>query len=211
MKYTLKSKPMGRTRRSVLMVIALVTALSAPIGAANASTTTPESSDQLQVTARVTNLETGEIEEVPTNIADDGAGVAEVQVLKPQTKLPGVATPAISVSQSVQKSITAKGTITYNKLGSKIRVSNFKGSWSAPSSGYTISNRFIGGNASSQLDAAHTLKKYPSSNSFSYNTGWGYTDYVSAQDFGGARMFMSADYSYSGMAKMQIELEVKVP
>lgn len=200
-----------RTKRNVFIALALSAVLIMPISAANASERKPSGTDELQVSARVTNLDTGETKEVPTEITDNGSGVAEVRVPEPQTRIPGVALPATSVSQSLQNSVTARGTITYNKLGGRVKVSNFKGSWSAPSSGYTISNRFVGGNASSQLDPSHVLKKYPSSNSFSYNTGWGYTDYVPAQDFGGARMYMSANYKYSGMSPMMIELEVKVP
>lgn len=63
-----------------------------------------------------------------------------------------------------------------NSTNEKVRLNKVYGSWTPKSSNYKLSDRMV--TAHSGVIWGKKLTKYPSSNSFSYTTGWGYNDRV---------------------------------
>lgn len=72
--------------------------------------------------------------------------------------------------------VTAKLNVDYdvNSTNEKVRLNRVYGSWTPSSSLYTLSNRSV--NAHSGVITGKKLTKSPTSNTFSYTTGWGYND-----------------------------------
>ncbi|MCC0785062.1 hypothetical protein IR152_18865 [Clostridioides sp. ES-S-0108-01] len=72
--------------------------------------------------------------------------------------------------------VTAKLNVDYdvNSTNEKVRLNRVYGSWTPNSSLYTLSNRSV--NAHSGVITGKKLTKSPTSNTFSYTTGWGYND-----------------------------------
>lgn len=63
-----------------------------------------------------------------------------------------------------------------NSTNEKVRLNKVYGSWTPKSSNYKLSERMV--TAHSGVIWGKKITKYPSSNSFSYKTGWGYNDRV---------------------------------
>lgn len=91
-------------------------------------------------------------------------------------------------------------TLTYWLSGNTIKVEKCAGSWSkASSSSIIVSDRYV---TYKGPNVQQTAWKYPTSNSFSYNTGWGYASQNTA---GNGRAYMSAYTSISGMGRLLLE------
>lgn len=93
--------------------------------------------------------------------------------------------------------------ITYTLSGENIRVEKVSGSWTALNGmPITFSNRevMVTNGGLLYIDDK-TNKYYPTSNSFSYSTGWGYiSKYPAITETGtGARAYSEVDASVSGM------------
>ncbi len=86
--------------------------------------------------------------------------------------------------------------------GEEIKVTNVNGSWACTSSSYSMSfsNRVVSVN-DGQSAWGNVLTQYPTSNSFSYDTGWGYVlKYPSSADgMSGARANSEAVATIDGM------------
>lgn len=88
----------------------------------------------------------------------------------------------------------------------QIRVNKIYGNWKPSSNIYTLSDREAGVN--SGFGWGQSLNKYPTSNSFSYTTGWGYNDRATSEDVA-PRCWSGATIHVVGMtATHDIYLEV---
>lgn len=102
-----------------------------------------------------------------------------------------------SGSQKTEGGVTAKLYVDYDVSSNneQVRLNKVYGSWTPSSNMYSLSNRTV--DAHSGSGTGKKLSKKPSSNSFSYSTGWGYNNRV----WGDAspRAWSSAKISISGM------------
>lgn len=90
----------------------------------------------------------------------------------------------------------------------EIRVNSIYGSWSPSSGMYSLSTRKV--DAHSGAIHGKSLSKKPSSNSYTYDTGWGYNVYATGQAI--PRAWSSAKVHISGMsATHTITLEITYP
>lgn len=123
-----------------------------------------------------------------------------------------------SISQEQEEaSVRATFKMVYYLSSDKenIKITNFSGPWECTSSAYsmTFSNRVASVNAGQSI-WADTIKKYPTSNSFSYDTGWGYVPYYPActDALSGARGYSEATATIDGMGgSYNISVFVAVP
>ena len=104
--------------------------------------------------------------------------------------------------------ITAKLNVAYDMGVEKIRLNKVYGSWS-PSHGYYLTNRKV--NAHTGQLWGYTFSKAPTTNSFSYTTGFGYNRYAGGGDIS-PRAWSSAVSRVSGMsATYTIQVEFTFP
>lgn len=91
--------------------------------------------------------------------------------------------------------------ITYfmNGAGDQIKITNIKGGWTPQSSLLVISKREAAVTDGRGPFIEKTLRQYPTTNSFNYDTGWGYCAYVGGSQYTGARGYTQATLSISGM------------
>ncbi len=108
--------------------------------------------------------------------------------------------------------------ITYYMSNSneEIKVTNVSGSWECTSSNIpmSFSSREVGVNDGIPLNMGNYFVKYPTTDSFSYNTGWGYVEYypASMDAMSGARAYSEVTASIYGMGGSQtISASVAVP
>lgn len=109
-----------------------------------------------------------------------------------------------SISSEQEKaSIRAKLTLTYSISGEQIKVSKISGFWECIDNNYsmTFSNREVNVNDGRPLNTGKVMEKHPTTNSFSYDTGWGYVQYYpnSSDAMSGARGYSEATGSIDGM------------
>lgn len=115
----------------------------------------------------------------------------------------GIKTQSSVSSEQEEVSIHAKIKLTYNLSSGyeEIKISNVSGFWECTSSQYsmTFSNRTVAVN-DGRL-AGKTIIEYPSQNTFSYDTGWGYVQYYpgSTDAMTGPRAYSEATGSIVGM------------
>lgn len=115
--------------------------------------------------------------------------------------------PMADVSGSKSNGIVrASIRLEYSKMDSNIKITKCSGSWTKLTSTPTaITNRYVtyrGPNA--QL----VSYRYPSSDSYSYYTGWGYASQNTA---GNGRAYSSANTSYVNMGQLFLEASVTIP
>lgn len=94
--------------------------------------------------------------------------------------------------------VTAKLNVNYNLSANneQIKVNRLYGSWVPDSNNYTLSDRVAA--VHSGVISGKKLEKYPTSNSFSYTTGWGYNDRALSTD-AGPRAWSEATIHVIGM------------
>ena len=148
-------------------------------------------------------------EQVTSTISDQNMKTGEQKVEYDMTlKLP--ADNGIMLCDSVsneqeESSIRAKIKLTYSWANNKndIKISNVSGSWECTSSKYSMSfsNRTVGVNDGRPLGTGKSITEHPTSNTFSYNTGWGYVQYnpQSTTAMTGPRAYSEATGSINGM------------
>lgn len=106
--------------------------------------------------------------------------------------------------------VTAKLSVVFQVNASNEMVKAIKvyGSWNPNSSLYYLSNRYVMLHSGSTSDGRR-LEKYPSKNSFSYKTGWGYNYRI----WGDARprAISEARIHISGMSGSTYLITVNVP
>ncbi|WP_099467713.1 hypothetical protein [Konateibacter massiliensis] len=192
----------------------------------------PDKANENVVTARLINMETGEvtnldvddvtIELKPSNINFlETYGLASVNNISSETfsktytvtvELPsstGISIQSSAGGNKTENSVKAVGTINYTKSGDYITVSSCSGSWTPSISSLYMSDREVW--LYSGVPMGKYLEKYPTKNTFSYNTGWSKTLYYPGSSISGTRLFTSAVARISGMtATYTIELLVTV-
>lgn len=111
-----------------------------------------------------------------------------------------------SISSEQEKaSIRAKITLTYSISSDQnyIKVSKVSGFWECIDDNYsmTFSDREVKVTDGLPLNTGKVMTKYPTTNSFSYDTGWGYVSYYSnsVDAMSGARGYSEATGSIDGM------------
>ena len=108
-------------------------------------------------------------------------------------------------NEQEESSIRAKIKLTYSWANNKndIKISNVSGSWECTSSQYSMSfsNRTVGVNDGRMLGTGKSITEHPTTNTFSYNTGWGYVQYYpqSTTALTGPRAYSEATGSINGM------------
>lgn len=148
-------------------------------------------------------------EQVTSTISDQNMKTGEQKVEYDMTlKLP--ADNGIMLCDSVsneqeESSIRAKIKLTYSWANNKndIKISNVSGSWECTSSQYSMSfsNRTVGVNDGRPVGTGKSITEHPTTNTFSYNTGWGYVLYYpqSTTAMTGPRAYSEATGSINGM------------
>lgn len=116
-------------------------------------------------------------------------------------KIPVGAKPRYTDTATTTTDVEATISMNYDRQGEKIRVNKIYGSWKPATSMIQLSNREViyGDGVPFVGKSAH---KYPTSNSYSYTTGWGWVDFYPASTgaASGARAYSSANVSVSGMS-----------
>ena len=172
--------------------------------------------DETTVHVKVVDNLTNEIieydiadEQVTSTISDPNMKTGEQKVEYDMTlKLP--ADNGIMLCDSVsneqeESSIRAKIKLTYSWANNKndIKISNVSGSWECTSSQYSMSfsNRTVGVNDGRPVGTGKSITEHPTTNTFSYNTGWGYVQYYpqSTTAMTGPRAYSEATGSINGM------------
>lgn len=148
-------------------------------------------------------------EQVTSSISDQNMKTGEQKVEYDMTlKLPadnGIMLCDSVTNEQEESSIRAKIKLTYSWANNKndIKISNVSGSWECTSSKYSMSfsNRTVGVNDGRPLGTGKTITEHPTSNTFSYNTGWGYVQYnpQSTTAMTGPRAYSEATGSINGM------------
>lgn len=106
---------------------------------------------------------------------------AELQVFAPIDSNDNISPQADSGASETDGGVTAtvNANYTLSANGDQIRVNSFNGSWQPSDTIYNVSNRVAGVHAGSFAgNGNHRYEFNPSSNSFSYTTGWGYNELV---------------------------------
>ena len=134
---------------------------------------------EIIVTAR--NTVTGEtipVEVKPLTIistySDDGGITVGYEAFVPMENSSQIMPLDSGSSDQTRSGATAKMTVTFYVQNEKIKTTNFSGSWSGNNSLFYFTNRLAGASAGQN---GSSMEKYPNSNSFSYNTNWGYVTY----------------------------------
>ena len=148
-------------------------------------------------------------EQVTSTISDQNMKTGEQKVEYDMTlKLPadnGIMLCDRVTNEQEESSIRAKIKLTYSWANNKndIKISNVSGSWECTSSQYSMSfsNRTVGVNDGRPLGTGKSITEHPTSNTFSYNTGWGYVQYYpqSTTAMTGPRAYSEATGSINGM------------
>lgn len=148
-------------------------------------------------------------EQVTSTISDQNMKTGEQKVEYDMTlKLPadnGIMLCDSVTNEQEESSIRAKIKLTYSWANNKndIKISNVSGSWECTSSQYSMSfsNRTVGVNDGRPLGTGKSITEHPTSNTFSYNTGWGYVQYnpQSTTAMTGPRAYSEATGSINGM------------
>lgn len=148
-------------------------------------------------------------EQVTSSISDQNMKTGEQKVEYDMTlKLPadnGIMLCDSVTNEQEESSIRAKIKLTYSWANNKndIKISNVSGSWECTSSQYSMSfsNRTVGVNDGRMLGTGKSITEHPTSNTFSYNTGWGYVQYnpQSTTAMTGPRAYSEATGSINGM------------
>ena len=149
-------------------------------------------------------------EQVTSTISDQNMIITGEQEVEYDMTLKLPADNGIMLCDSVsnekeESSIRAKIKLTYSWANNKndIKISNVSGSWECTSSKYSMSfsNRTVGVNDGRPLGTGKSITEHPTSNTFSYNTGWGYVQYnpQSTTAMTGPRAYSEATGSINGM------------
>ena len=170
-----------------------------------------ETTVHVKVVDNLTNeiIEYDIADEQVTSISDQNMKTGEQKVEYDMTlKLPadnGIMLCDSVTNEQEESSIRAKIKLTYSWANNKndIKISNVSGSWECTSSQYSMSfsNRTVGVNDGRPLGTGKSITEHPTSNTFSYNTGWGYVQYnpQSTTAMTGPRAYSEATGSINGM------------
>lgn len=95
--------------------------------------------------------------------------------------------------------VYAKVSLNYDYLknSNQIRINTLSGYWTPLNNFILIDNRKTG--CHNGVPYGSSITKYPTSNTFSYNTGWGYVDFYPGSLISGARAYSEARVIIPGM------------
>lgn len=170
-------------------------------------------------TAKITNLETGEVKKIKlTNIKELSTFNIEKndnnyeKIIETTFKFPQIST---SAEESVEKRNDVKAVLTinydYSRSDDKIRINSFSGSWTPENKYILVDNRVTGCTDGRLIPIAKSITKYPTSNTFYYSTGWGYVEYYPVSDYSGPRAYSEARVIIPGMGNgYKIELKLSI-
>ena len=206
---------------TVLLMITMLMSICVPAFAMNAQDT---NNQNLFLEARITNLETGEVVNLePVEIssvekasilntrAGNGSETSntigvKVNAVFPQsrlTDLDGVTGGGVDAYLYVDYSAKTESGTKY------VRVDRVRGSWT-PSSPYIIMSGRAVDYGDGEVIGGNSAHQTPTSNSFSYTTGWDYTLYYPATNYSGARAYSCATASMSGGSNYLLECFVRI-
>lgn len=175
---------MSKRITSLFFAMILCVSLCIPVGATNRTSVNEDNSlvltlidnttgavQEIEATLETTSVSTRSSEETFTT---GYSAFIPIQLPTTRTSQPGGKDDGSGVS------VLFHVVYTISSNHEQIKVSRIYGSWTPSSNLFTVSNREVGMHAG--LDSPGTLRKYPSSNSFDYSTGWGYCNFVPAGD-----------------------------
>ena len=207
---------------SITVFVALIIACLLP-AAATSPAISYVPNVQLQVLSDVKNGEqvNYEVVSASTQEIDENQYTSSYEIFVPIDD-PSIIQPFSSLEQNKNDNgIIATLKITYflRNNGQEIKLTNISGSWKSSSTSISIETKDrevaitdgsgVGGVGSK------TLRWYPSSNTFSYNTGWDYVAYMPhiIEAMTGPRGFSEIYYRITGMGStwqhLYFQLEVK--
>lgn len=198
---------------SLVLVSAILIFSSLPVLAAPNEFNNTTDSHFSNISAVITDDITGETiiispQKISNHISiNDGNSITEEATATFTLPTPGII-PFYSDTSITETDVEATVKINYDRSGRKIRVNGVSGSWVPSLSLINISNREV--HYGDGAPFSHSAHKYPTSNYFSYTTGWGWVNwYPASQDaMTGARAFTSATVSVTGMTPHTIEVFV---
>lgn len=166
-----------------------------------------DDSIKISGTAKLTNLATGEVQEVElTNINQTAVYLGDnkyEQSIEATFKIPSLISPLADQGQTKDTAdVSAKVSLNYDYDGStnKIRINKLHGFWTPLNSFIQIDNRVTGCHDGLPPPYGRSITKYPTSNTFSYNTGWGYVDFLPGYPpVSGVRAYSEARVIIPGM------------
>lgn len=188
----------------------LTTTLSANTIFAATVSESENNSNTVNTVATITNSETGEtqilIPKKGSTVSTYNTSNSTQKSYEATFEIPNqISTFDYSSGSKYKNYVTVKGTIYYDTKGDKIKVTKATGSWKGKFSYMYFTKRKI----YIHRGDGKVLKKAPSTNSFSYKTGWGYVITRPQTDISGPRLIMDATAMMSGMtAKYFITLTV---
>ena len=191
---------------SIILVFTMFTALSttalaAPGSVAERSLHEPS----YQIVAIMVDENTGIRYTIPSKkiknviVANqDGQSFTEETTVTFSVPKNGIA-PLISDTAISDTDVTSTIKIDYTRVEDKIRVNKVSGSWVPASSLMHIYDREV--HYGDGAPSGHVAHKYPTTNSFSYTTGWSYVIWypASSDAMTGARAYSRAMVEVSGM------------
>lgn len=155
-------------------------------------------------TVKLTNLVTGEVQEAElTNINQKTAclgGNNYEQSIETTFKFPAQISPLTNQGGDRDNGdVYAKVSLNYDYLknSNQIRINTLSGYWTPLNNFILIDNRKTG--CHNEVPYGSSITKYPTSNTFSYNTGWGYVDFYPGSLISGARAYSEARVIIPGM------------
>lgn len=205
-------------KKYLLLVLTLLLVLQLPIQAR-----AKEINDDpfiINGTAKITNLETGEVKEVELtdikelstfNFNKDGNNYDKT--VEATFKIPQISIDSNNeIGEKDNGDVTAKLTMNYDYSASdeKIRINYISGHWIPLNDFILVDNREVGCHDGRPL--GKSFKKYPTSNTFYYSTGWGYVDYYPVNPpISGPRAYSEARVIIPGMGSgYMIEVNVYI-
>lgn len=136
------------------------------------------------------NLSKAETENFEVLIPSKEFGIAEEVQISPRASESGGKTAG-----GVKASVTVSYDISANN--EKIKVKQIQGSWTPTANYYNLSGRNVWVHSGLALDSKELTKK-PTTNTFSYNTGWGYNNRIGG--VAAPRAQTTAKVTVSGMS-----------
>ncbi|WP_166984542.1 hypothetical protein [Canibacter zhoujuaniae] len=172
----------------------------------------PDINSQFELTTgvEVVNTETGEViySESQTQTLEESSGTvtfnyeyvdysefgAALRSIRPDATIGGTMNPG-SVSSSL--------TLTYSTRRDEIRLEKVSGSWS-PKLGVSLTDRKV--NIYNGGMAPESITKYPTANTYAFNTGWGYVIKPPSSYYLSPRALASVRYKITGTNTPWLEL-----
>ncbi|MCT1363232.1 MULTISPECIES: hypothetical protein [Microbacterium] len=195
------------------LAVAAAAALSLSLTSA-AYAATEEKPSYASSTIVVSDVRTGEIvyqqtEQIPV---EEGSTTATIETRVPSPPvpsapvIPGVVAPRSSVGGNHDNgSVKSSITITYslNSKGDQIRTEKVTGRWT-PDPGFALQGRkveiYSGGGSPS------IIKKAPTTNTYSYNTGWGFQTKPPQNSLTSPRVLAEVKFKLSGTGSAWLKL-----